>query len=302
MIAVPASQNSPVVPHREAQRCNGPTALRMILGTQLRRLREAKGISRQAAGYAIRASEAKISRLELGRVGFKQRDVADLLTLYGVNDLQEREVVLGLAHGASSPGWWHKYSDVLPSWFEMYLGLEQVASVIRNYEVQFVPGLFQTEAYARAVIMLGYPDSSASEIDRRVGLRMARQELLAKPDAPSIWTVVDEAALRRLVGGRQVMRLQLERLLQLIELPHVTLQIVPFGAGGHAAAGGSFSILRFSDLDIQDIAYLEQLTSALYLDKRSDVDHYMLVMDRLCVEADPPDDSTKLLAKILKET
>lgn len=301
MIAVPASQNS-TVPHRKAQECNGPTALRMVLGTQLRRLREAKGIPRQAAGYAIRASEAKISRLELGRVGFKQRDVADLLTLYGVNDPQEREVFLGLAHGASSPGWWHKYSDVLPSWFEMYLGLEQVASVIRNYEVQFVPGLFQTETYARAVIMLGYPGSSATELDRRVSLRMARQELLTTPDVPSIWAVVDEAALRRSVGGRQVMRLQLERLLQLIELPHVTLQIVPFGAGGHAAAGGSFSILRFSDLDIQDIAYLEQLTSALYLDKRADVDHYMLIMDRLCVEADPPGDSKKLLAKILKET
>ncbi|MDQ3886908.1 MAG: helix-turn-helix domain-containing protein [Actinomycetota bacterium] len=274
----------------------------MVVGTQLRRLREAKGISRQAAGYAIRASEAKISRLELGRVGYKQRDVADLLTLYGVDDPQEREVFLGLAHGASSPGWWYKYNDVLPSWFEMYLGLEQVASVIRNYEVQFIPGLFQTEAYARAVITLGYPGSPATEIERRVGLRMARQKLLTKPDVPSIWAVVDEAALRRSVGGREVMHHQLERLLQLSELPHVTLQIIPFGAGGHAAAGGSFSILRFSDLDIQDIAYLEQLTSALYLDKRSDVDYYILVMDRLCVEAATPADSKELLTKILKET
>lgn len=300
MIAVPQGQSASDAA-LQAQPHGGPTVLRIILGTQLRRLREAKGISRQTAGYTIRCSDAKISRLELGRVGYKQRDVADLLTLYGVTNAQEREAFLGLAHQASAPGWWHKYSDVLPSWFEIYLGLEQAASVIRSYEVQFVPGLFQTEAYVRAVTLLGHIGASAADIDRRVHLRMVRQELLTTPDAPRVWAVVDEAALRRPVGGEQVMRAQLQQLIQMSELPNVTLQVVPFQAGGHAAAGGAFSILRFSDPDIQDIAYLEQLTSALYLDKSADVDHYLMVMDRLSAEAMPPDETAKLLARTLED-
>jgi transcriptional regulator with XRE-family HTH domain len=279
----------------------GPTVLRILLGSQLRRLREAKGISRQSAGYAIRASDAKMSRLELGRVGYKQRDVADLLTLYGVVDEQEREAYLTLAQQANSPGWWHKYSEVLPSWFEMYVGLEQAASVIRTYQVQFVPGLFQTEDYARAVMLLGYPGAPDADTDLRVSLRMARQEMLTRRDAPSVWAVMDEAALRRPVGGRRVMHAQLERLLELTELPRVTLQAVPFDSGGHAAAGGSFTILRFADPNIHDIAYLEQLTSALYLDKRPDVENYLKVMDRLCAEAATPAETRTMLARLLEE-
>jgi transcriptional regulator with XRE-family HTH domain len=279
----------------------GPTVLRILLGSQLRRLREARGISRQSAGYAIRASDAKMSRLELGRVGYKQRDVADLLTLYGVVDEQEREAYLTLAQQANSPGWWHKYSEVLPSWFEMYVGLEQAASVIRTSQVQFVPGLFQTEDYARAVMLLGYPGAPDTDTDLRVSLRMARQEMLTRPDAPSLWAVMDEAALRRPVGGRRVMRAQLERLLELTELPRVTLQAVPFDSGGHAAAGGSFTILRFVDPNIHDIAYLEQLTSALYLDKRPDVENYLKVMDRLCAEAATPAETRTMLARLLEE-
>jgi transcriptional regulator with XRE-family HTH domain len=279
----------------------GPTVLRILLGSQLRRLREAKGISRHSAGYAIRASDAKMSRLELGRVGYKLRDVADLLTLYGVVDEQEREAYLTLAQQANSPGWWHKYSEVLPSWFEMYVGLEQAASVIRTYQVQFVPGLFQTEDYARAVMLLGYPGAPDDDTDLRVSLRMARQEMLTRPDAPSVWAVMDEAALRRPVGGRRVMRAQLERLLELTELPRVTLQAVPFDSGGHAAAGGSFTILRFADPNIHDIAYLEQLTSALYLDKRPDVENYLKVMDRLCAEAATPAETRTMLARLLEE-
>jgi transcriptional regulator with XRE-family HTH domain len=286
----------------QAPSAGGPTALRIALGTQLRRLREAKGITRQTAGYTIRASDAKISRLELGRVGFKQRDVADLLTLYGVTDERKREALLTLAHQANSPGWWHKYGDVLPNWFEMYIGLEQAASVIRTYQVQFVPGLFQTADYVRAVTLLGNPWATASDIDLRVELRMARQEILTRADPPRVWAVVDENALRRAVGGTRVMRGQLERLLELTELPNVTLQVITFQAGGHAAAGGPFSILRFSDRDIHDVAYLEQLTSALYLDKRADVDNYLKVMDRLCAEAASPSETRRLLAGILKES
>ncbi len=167
-----------------AQPGGGPTVLRIVVGAELRRLRQAAGITREAAGEAIRASHAKISRLELGRVGFKERDVADLLTLYGVTDEQDREALLALARQANAPGWWHKYGDILPSWFEMYVGLEQAASIIRTYEVQFVPGLLQTEDYARAVTVLGHPGGSADEIERRVSLRMARQRFLTQPEAP----------------------------------------------------------------------------------------------------------------------
>lgn len=279
----------------------GPTVLRIMLGNRLRGLREASGLTRKTAGNTIRASDAKMSRLELGRVGYKQRDVADLITLYGVEDPKEREAYLSLAHQANAPGWWHKYGEVLPSWFETYVGLEQAASVIRSYQVQFVPGLFQTDEYARAVILLGYPGVSESEIDMRANLRMARQKILTALDGPKIWAVLDEAALRRPVGGIEVMRTQVQQLIDLAELPNVTVQVVSFAAGGHAAAGGPFSILRFSASDISDIAYLEQLTGAVYLEKPADVGNYLMVMDRLCAEATSPSETTNLLEGLLKE-
>ncbi|TYB91386.1 helix-turn-helix domain-containing protein [Micromonospora sp. WP24] len=279
----------------------GPTVLRMLLGAQLRRLRESSGVTREGAGWEIRASESKISRMELGRVGFKERDVADLLTLYGVKDDEEREVLLKLARDANSPGWWHRYGDVLPGWFQSYLGLEAAAALIRTYEVQFVPGLLQTSAYARAVVLLGHGAATPDEIDRRVGLRMGRQELLRRTNPPQLWAVLDEAALRRPLGGPEVMRGQLDALVGATRLPNIRLQIVPFTAGGHAAAGGAFSILRFGDQDLPDIVYIEQLTSAIYLDKRDDLDHYALAMERLCVEAEPPERTPELLTRLRDE-
>ncbi|MFC5945011.1 MULTISPECIES: helix-turn-helix domain-containing protein [Micromonospora] len=273
----------------------------MLLGAQLRRLREASGVTREGAGWEIRASESKISRMELGRVGFKERDVADLLSLYGVTDTTEREALLKLARDANSPGWWHRYGDVLPSWFQSYLGLEAAAALIRSYEVQFVPGLLQTPEYARAVVLLGHRGAGADEIDRRVGLRMQRQELLRRPRPPQLWAVVDEAALRRPIGGPQVMRDQLTALIEATRAPHVRLQIIPFDAGGHAAAGGAFTILRFGDQDLPDIVYIEQLTSAIYLDKREDLDYYAAAMERLCVEAEPPERTPELLTRLRDE-
>jgi transcriptional regulator with XRE-family HTH domain len=274
--------------------------LRIALGTQLRRLRDAGGISREAAGNAIRASHAKISRLELGRVGFKARDVADLLTLYGITGEQEREAFLALARRANAPGWWHQYGAILPSWFEMYLGLEQASSVIRGYEAQFVPGLLQTEDCAREVIQL--LPAPADEIERRVALRMARQDVLTRPEAPEFWSVIDEAGVRRPLGSRETVRAQLRHLIEMAELPNITLQIVPFRVGGHAAVGGSFTILRFAEPDLPDIVYLEQLTSALYLDKKRDTNDYLVVMDRLCVQAESPANTTSFLNEILKES
>jgi transcriptional regulator with XRE-family HTH domain len=278
----------------------GPTVLRMLLGIQLRRLREAKGLTPEQAGYEIRASRSKISRVEHGRVGFKERDVADLLSLYGVGDEQERQRMLSLARQANNQGWWAKYDDIMPDWFESYVGLEQATSLIRTYELQFVPGLFQTDSYARAVTVLGHRAAPASEIEHRVGLRMQRQELLARDDSPRLWAVIDESALRRPVGGRDVMRAQLHHLVEVSEFPRVTLQVMPFSRGGHPAAGGSFTVLRFAEPDLPDIVYIEQLTSALYLDRRDEVDHYMEVMNRLSAEAETPADSANLLRKIIK--
>ncbi|MGE5288822.1 MAG: helix-turn-helix domain-containing protein [Micromonosporaceae bacterium] len=274
----------------------------MLLGHQLRRLREAAGVTPDRAGYEIRASRSKISRMENGRVGFKDRDIADLLALYGVTDEQTRTTLLELARQANSPGWWTKYGDILPDWFETYLGLEAAASVIRTFEIQFVHGLFQTADYARAVTMLGNKAAPDTEVDRRVSLRMKRQDLLRVPNSPRVWSVMDEAALRRPVGGREVMRSQLSHLLDVAELANVTLQVVPFRHGGHAAAGGSFTILRFAEPDLPDVVYIEQLTSALYLEARTDVDHYHEVMNRLSAEALTPPRSMRFIKQIISET
>jgi transcriptional regulator with XRE-family HTH domain len=279
----------------------GPTALRIMLGAQLRRLREAKRITLEDAGYAIRASGSKMSRLETGRVGFKSRDIADLLTLYGVTSAQERESMLELARQASAMGWWHDYADVMPAWFEPYVGLEEAASSIRCFETQCIPDLLQTAGYARATAMLSYPGGSDDEIERRVSLRMARQAVINRPAPAHLWTVLDEAALRRPVGGPAVMRRQLGHLMDLADRPNLSLQVVPLTAGGNAAARGGFTVLRFSEPDLPDVVYLEQLTSALYLDKRDTVDHYMAVLERLCVEALPADGSLKMISDLLDD-
>jgi hypothetical protein len=278
----------------------GPTVTRMLLGAQLRRLREARGVSREDAGWAIRSSESKISRMELGRVGFKERDVVDLLSLYGVEDDRERLELLSLTRDANRPGWWYRYNDLLPNWFQSYVGLEAAAALIRTYEVQFVPGLLQTEAYARAVIRLGHQDADAEELERRVSLRVTRQRILGRADPPQLWAVVDEAALRRPIGGVAVMREQIESLIQATQRPRIRLQVIPFHVGGHAAAGGSFAILRFPDQDLPDVVYIEQLTSALYLDKREDIDQYAAAMGRLYIEASPPGQTAEILQRILR--
>jgi transcriptional regulator with XRE-family HTH domain len=279
----------------------GPTVLRIMLGTQLRRLREASGITPEQAGYEIRGSRSKISRLEHGRVGFKERDVEDLLTLYGVTDPQDRAGMLSLAQRANTPGWWARYHDIIPDWLEPYLGLEMAASLIRNFELQFVHGLLQTEDYARAVTSLGFGPHAADQVERRVRLRMQRQDVLTDSDPPRAWFVIDEAALRRPIGGRQVMRAQMKHLLDVASLPQITLQVVPFRHGGHAGAGGAFTILRFAAPDLPDVVYLEQLTSALYLDDRKDVDHYMEVMNRLSAEAHTPAATTRFLKEIIRD-
>jgi transcriptional regulator with XRE-family HTH domain len=276
--------------------------LRMLLGSQLRRLREAAGITPEGAGYEIRASRSKISRLENGRVKLKSRDMTDLLTLYGVTDESVRSSFLALVKQSNAPDWWMEYSDILPDWFEPYLGLESAAATIRSFEVQYVHGLFQTEDYARAVTRLRRKTAPAAEIERRVALRLRRQGLLSRPDPPRIWSVMDEAVLRRQVGGPVVMRAQFERLIEVAELQHVSLQVVPFARGCHAGESGSFTVLRFKERDLPDVVYLEQLTGASYLEQRSDVEHYLEAVDELSSEALTPAETSSFIEQIYWET
>ena len=279
----------------------GPTVQRMLVGARLRRLRTEQGLTREEAAQAIRASEWKIHRLENGQVGFKDRDIIDLLALYQLTDPAEVADFLTLAREANTPGWWQHYGDVLPSWFRTYVDLEQAATLIRTYEGQFVPGLLQTDDYMRAVVRGAHLEESSDEVGRRVRLRMARQILLTREGPPRLWAVVDEAALRRPVGGKEVMRGQLERLIEATKLPNVTLQILPFAVGAHAAMGSAFSILRFADRELPDIVYLEHLTNAVYLDRRNEVERYLDAMELLCVDSEPPARTVELLERILHE-
>jgi len=280
----------------------GPTVHRLMLGTQLHRMRTQAGVTSDQAAHKIRASRSKISRMENGRVGFKERDVDDLLDLYTVTDPYLRARVKALLQQANSPGWWTRYADVTADWFEEYLGLETAASVIRTFEMQFVHGLFQTPEYARAVTLLGHSAAGVGEIEQRVALRLSRQGLLTSAQSPMVWSILDEGAIRRPVGGRAVMRSQLAHLAEVAsDLRNVTVQVVPFEAGGHAGAGGSFTMLRFAGEEVPDIVYIEQLTSALYLDKREDVDHYLEVMDSLSAEALQPAQTLDFIARAVRE-
>jgi transcriptional regulator with XRE-family HTH domain len=275
----------------------GPTARRMVLGSQLRRLREASGISRDDAGYHIRGSGSKISRLELGRVSFKERDVSDLLTLYGIENEDERRNFLEMVHQSNQPGWWHRYNDLMPGWFHDYVGLEESASRIQTYELQFVPGLMQTERYARAIVSGGKATVNDAEVDRRVALRMRRQRLLAHPQAPRLWAVIDEAVLHRPIGGPGVLREQLEYLLELVRMPNVALQVVPFRVGSYAAEG-AFTLLRFNEPELPDVVYLEHPSGALYLDKPDEIEIYSQIVHQLAVQAETPEETKRTLERV----
>jgi transcriptional regulator with XRE-family HTH domain len=276
----------------------GPTVLRILLGTQLRRLREARGITAQEAARAIRASESKISRIELGRNAFREVDIADLLTLYGITDLDEREQMLTLASQANQPGWWHRYQDVLPTWFQSYIGLEESAESIRSYDSQFVPGLLQTEEYSAAVLDLG--EFSLEETDRLVFLRKERQRRFTTGSL-RLWALIDEMALRRPVGNPALMRAQLEYLLEISDRPGLTLQVTPYPGGASYLVPGSFSILKFATADLPDVVYVEQLTSAMYLDKRLDVEQYTAALDKVCATSTTHEQTKAFIRALLDE-
>ena len=277
----------------------GRSSARLVLGARLRRLRDAANISPEDAGQAIRGSRSKSSRLENGRTGFKLRDVADLLTLYGVRDNAERATMLALVEHTNAESWWQEYADVVPAWLEDYLDLEQAATLIRAYEVAYVPGLLQTEDYARAVLWSGRAAAPDMDVDRRVQLRMRRQQALHRAEPVRLWAVIDETALRRPVGGGAVMRAQLRHLIEASRLPHVNIQVLPLSAGGHPAAGGSLTMLRFSESELPDVVYLEQLLTAVYLNRPADTAHYLDVLNRLAAQAEDLGATATTLERIL---
>ena len=274
----------------------GPTVLRILLGIQLRRLRESRGISAHAAARAIRGSESKISRIELGRNAIREIDVLDLLTFYGVGPV-EREQLLSLAEQANRPGWWHRFNDILPDWFQSYVGMEQAASAIRIYQPLLVPDLLQIPAYTAAVVAVC--DIPLGEAERHVVLRMERQRRFTEGQI-KLWAIMEETALRRPVGSVQILRDQLCYLRSLGHRSGFTLQIIPCGLGGHAVASG-FTVLRFAEPDLPDVAYLEHLSGAAYFDKRYDVDRYVLAMERLSILASAPSQTRGILTTIIDE-
>jgi transcriptional regulator with XRE-family HTH domain len=274
----------------------GPTARRMILGSQLRRLREEAGITRQQAGYNIRGSESKISRLELGRVGFKERDVTDLLTMYGVDDPTERRSFLDMVKQSNEPGWWRRFGDTMPNWFTDLVGLEEAAARIQIWEPIYVSGLLQIEPYARAIFSHGRPEMADERVDQLVALRMRRQKMFSRPDAPRVWMVLDESVLHRPIGGPKVLKQQIEFLLEMSALPHVSIQVLPYASSG-LSAEHAFSLLRFGEPELPNIAYVEYLTGAHYIEKREEIEKYSRALDMLAVDAETPERSRAMLGK-----
>jgi hypothetical protein len=274
----------------------GPTARRIVVGTQLRRLREAAGVSREDAGYHVRGSASKISRMELGRVGFKERDVTDLLTMYGVEESTERQTFLDMVKQSNEPGWWRRFGDTMPNWFTDLVGLEEAAARIQIWEPLYVSGLLQIEGYARAIFSHGRPEMADERVDQLVALRMRRQEIFSRPDAPRVWMVLDESVLHRPIGGMKVLKQQIEYLLEMSAMAHVSVQILPFSRSG-LSAEHAFSLLRFGEPELPNIAYVEYLTGAHYIEKREEIEKYSRALDMLAVDSETPERSRALLAK-----
>ena len=253
------------------------------------------------AAQAIYSSEWTIRRMERAEGGLKPLTVKSLLQAYGVTDPGEIDAFLGLARDASKPGWWHSYDDVLPPWFRVAVGLEESASLIRAYEPQVVPGLLQTEGYVRAITAASFPAAPQEFTERAAALRLARQHLLARPEPPEYWVVLDETVLRRPIGGHKVMYAQLQHLIRAAEQPKVTIQVIPFAAGWHPALYGMFNIFRFPSEQLPDIVYTEALTGAYYLNKPEESARYIEALDRMCAQAASPEHTIKILREIIKE-
>jgi transcriptional regulator with XRE-family HTH domain len=275
----------------------GPAAARLRLGAQLRRLRQAAGMTRRDAAAAIRSSESKITRLELGRTGIKLRDLWDLLDFYGAEPAGQASMT-ALARTGNNRGWWQEYGDAVPAWQATYLGLEQSASMIRGYEPRFVPELLQTPDYARAVLTSRPGATGADRTERRLAVLRRRQEILYREDPPRVWMVIDEGALRRPVGGPAVMRDQLGHLIDITRLSHVNIQVLPFRAGGHAACGTPAVLLRFAGDQLPDVVCVEYFTGAVYPSRPAELARYWDLLNQFATRADPPIASTLTLEQM----
>ncbi|MEU3986275.1 helix-turn-helix transcriptional regulator [Streptomyces sp. NPDC026672] len=280
-----------------------PTLLKMLVGVQLAGFREDAGLAQDQAARSLGFSAAKLSRIESGksRRPPTEADVQALLNLYGTDEY-EASVLLKLLKRAGEPGWWQRYDKrLMPEWFDRLVGLQEAAAAIRTFEIQYVPGLLQTPAYTRAVVTRGLPTAPENEVRRRVELRTRRAELLRRPDAPQLWAIIDESVLLRVLGGPDVMREQLEHLLDMAQRPHVTLQVVPLDVTNASAPAIPVTYLRFGGLDLPDVVYLEHIRSANFLEDRDETEEYRVALDRLADEALQPRQSVELLGRIIAE-
>ncbi|HWM37179.1 MAG TPA: helix-turn-helix transcriptional regulator [Streptomyces sp.] len=277
-----------------------PTVGQMVLGLRLRDLRERADCSFAEAAAALSVNSTTVRRMEKAEVGLKPPYVEKLLKTYGVPEA-EISSFLFLVDEANQPGWWHRFRDVLPSWFSLYVSLEGEAGLIRAYEPHCVPGLLQTEDYAGALLRTGFPNASEEELGRRVALRMERQELLRRPDAPRLWVLLEEQVVRRHVGEPGVMRAQIDRLIESTAMPNVTVQVIPFTAGPHPAMFGPFQLFRFDIPELPDIVYTESLSGAVYHDERAETAVYLEALDRMGAQAAPATRTESLLGEIRKE-
>lgn len=278
-----------------------PTVRRRQLGVELRRLRENVGLTCEEVGARLECHASKISRIENGRSGVRPRDLRDMLDWYGVTDERDRGSLLALARDGRKKGWWHTYGDVISDRYADFIGLEDDATAIRTYETQLVSGLLQTEEYARAVTRYAPGRETFDEIETYVAVRMARQQRLTDEEPLHLWAVLGETVLRQQVGGPEVMRKQLHKLLQTATLSNVDLQVLPYSAGEHAGMDGSFAIMGFPERAARDVVYLENLTSGLYVEQEEEVSQYALAFDRLRAAALSPRDSATLISAISEE-
>ncbi|WP_416969043.1 helix-turn-helix domain-containing protein [Streptomyces sp. 4F14] len=280
-----------------------PTLLKTLVGLQLAGMREDKGLAQEEAARAAGFSPAKLSRIESGK-GRKppaETDVRLLLRLYDAEEY-EASVLLQLLRRAGEPGWWQRYDKrLMPEWFDRLVGLQEGATAIRTFEIQYVPGLLQTPAYARAVVERGLPRAPSREVERRVDLRMRRAELLHRPDAPALWAIVDESVLLRVIGGRDVMREELAHLVEMAGRPHVTLQVVPLDGAVASAPPLPVTYLRFGGVDLPDVVYLEHLAGAVFVEAQEETEEYRAALDRLADQALDPRDSLGLLRQVMAE-
>ncbi|WP_029391673.1 helix-turn-helix domain-containing protein [Streptomyces xiaopingdaonensis] len=281
---------------------SAPTVGQLVLGRRLQQLRERAGLKREDAARVLHVAPATVRRMETAEVSLKIPYVKALLETYGVQDPADIEGFVSLTQEANRPGWWQRFHDVLPGWFSVHVSLEGAASLLRAYEPHFVPGLLQTEDYARAVLRSGaVGQTKPDDIERYVALRMERQNLLAAEDGPRLWVLMDETVLRRPAGGPGVMAAQVERLLEATENPRITLQIAEFAAGHHPGTYGPFVLFRFELAELPDMVYVEYLTGAVYLEERSEVASHLEVLDRMSTQAATARRTREILEDFRKE-